>query len=364
MVSGEKGFTLFEFLTVCSTVAVLMACFFTGCVANPDKIRESELQDNIFTIKTALDRYASDHNDTYPEYLIGGDARGWNLENGCLAVTEPSEDRRPPIDPLIELGYLGDYPGNPFLGPGGGVQTIIAKTGARLEEGCGDVRFGYDGTAMGNTLSDPRFLFDGPCEPTNLQFTMLPDAGANLGVLRANGPNPFYCVGGIPGTPGETIKTWWPGEFFYRARGTLNISAIEDVRGERHETIWGWPHKAINRYILGGFGSHRIDGEDMIRLTTKRGLIAADNPDALCGFIPEQYYQDHYDTRAPQSHNDIEFKISYSHPEVMGAGRAGLMPTFPYYYYRAGDWLYGAPDGYVDGIIVIYTSAGTYRIFE
>ena len=62
--------------------------------------------------------------------------------------------------------------------------------------------------------------------------------------------------------------------------------------------------------------------------------------------------------------DQIDFKIAYSHPEIMGGGEYRLMPTFPYYYWRAGDWLYGAPDGYVDGIIVIYTSAGTYRIFE
>lgn len=42
----------------------------------------------------------------------------------------------------------------------------------------------------------------------------------------------------------------------------------------------------------------------------------------------------------------------------MGGGEQGLMPQFPYFETGTKAWLYGAQDGFFDGIILILTSDG------
>jgi prepilin-type N-terminal cleavage/methylation domain-containing protein len=361
---SEKGFTLIEFAVVLSALAVGFVVVCSGCTGSMDKAREDQLRDNIFTIQTAILRYGTDHNDAYPAYLIGGDQQGWNPVNGCLAISRRDEAHRPPLDPLIAGGYLASYPKNPFIGPGGGVRETIAKTGASRAEGAGDVRFGWDGTIMGNCLDDPRYLFNGPGDPSKLQYTMLNDAAANIGVLREGGRNSFYCMGGLPGAPKETVRAWWPGQFMYRARGTFGIRSLDSVHGDRYHTIWGWTHEKVNRYILGGYGSLKTEGWDIIRLTTKRGSIAADISGSIAGYIPNQYYEDHWNPNHPASHPSLDFRILYCNPEVMGGGEFRLMPMFPYYYSRPNAWIYGAPDGYADGVVIVYTSAGYYQVLQ
>jgi hypothetical protein len=173
-----------------------------------DKARESEVKANLHTIYEALERYGVDHSGEYPEYIFGGDSEGWDDENGCRVITDVDPDDRPPLDPLLEAGYLASYPSNPFLSSSSALRKVVALTGSEASPGSGDVRFGLNGDIMGNCLDDPRYLFDIDGNTTNYANTMLSDPDSGIGVVCEGRSNSFYCMGGLDGR-----KNWWPGEF-------------------------------------------------------------------------------------------------------------------------------------------------------
>jgi prepilin-type N-terminal cleavage/methylation domain-containing protein len=363
----ERGFTLIELLVVITIIGILAAIALPNYIKAKDKAKEAEVKANCHTIQIALERYATDHSGMYPKYLLGGDTRGWDERSGCRALTLPSnENTRPPRDPLIHFAYVYSYPGNPFIDSGEGITSIIAWTGASLDLGDGDIRFGWTGEIMGNTLDDPRYLFDGPNMATRLRWTLYPVPQAYLGILNANSPNSFYCMGGLPqwsrenlgqsDLEGEAIKAFWPGQFFFRSAGDFFVANATAVEGSEYEYIWGWPYMRVNKYILGGYGSPRTDGLDVIRLTTLEGAAASTQGGAIAGYISSQYYQDHANPDRDASHPDYDVRVIYSNPEVFGAGERGLMPQFPYEQVGTDAWLFGAPDGYRDGVILVLTS--------
>ncbi|MCD6365675.1 MAG: prepilin-type N-terminal cleavage/methylation domain-containing protein [Planctomycetes bacterium] len=245
-----SGFTLIELLVVITIIGILAAIALPNYIKAKDKAKEAEVKANCHTLQIALERYATDHSGAYPNYLIGGDTRGWDERAGCRAITmPPSEDTKPPRDPLIHFAYVYSYPDNPFVDAGEGITSVIAWTGASLTLGDGDVRFGWTGELMGNTLDDPRFLFRGYNDPTRLQYTLYPVPNAYLGILQGNSPNSFYCMGGLPqwerngggasNIEGEAIKAFWPGQFFYRAAGDFFLANPLNVEGAAYEDIWG-----------------------------------------------------------------------------------------------------------------------------
>lgn len=364
----EQGFTLIELLVVITIIGILAAIALPNYIKAKDKAKEAEVKANCHTVQIALERYATDHSGAYPNYIIGGDTRGWDERSGCRAITAPgNETSKPPRDPLIHFAYVYSYPDNPFIDPGEGITSIIAWTGASLDLGDGDIRFGWTGEIMGNTLDDPRYLFTDVNQATRLQWTMLPVPGAYIGVLNGNSPNSFYCMGGLPQwsrenlgqsdlESGETIKAFWPGQFFYRAGGDFFVANPINVSGAEYEDIWGWPYMRVNKYILGGYGSPRTDGLDLIRLTTEDGAAASTVGSAITGIISGETYQDHSDPDRDASHPDYEVEVVYSNPEVFGGGERGLMPQFPYTQAGTRAWLFGAPDGYRDGVILVLTS--------
>jgi len=223
---------------------------------------------------------------------------------------------------------------------------------------------------IGNTLDDPRFLFTSFGNPSRLQYTMLSVPEAYIGVLQANSPNSFYCMGGLPqwsrdqlgqsDLTGQAIKAFWPGQFFYRAGGDFFVANPLNVEGAEYETIWGWPYMRVNKYMLGGYGSPRTDGMDVIRLTCEDGSAASlkngNTADAMDGVISGEFYQDQSDPERDASHPDFNIEVGYSNPEVFGGGERGLMPQFPYYAAGTRAWLFGAPDGYRDGVVLVLTS--------
>ena len=370
----QSGFTLIELLVVITIIGILAAIALPNYIKAKDKAKEAEVKANCHTVQIALERYATDHSGAYPNYILGGDTRGWDERSGCRALTAPSEeDARPPRDPLIHYAYVYSYPDNPFIDPGEGITSIIAWTGASLDLGDGDIRFGWTGEIMGNCLDDPRFLFSDYNQPTRLQWTLLPVDSAYLGILNGKSPNSFYCMGGLPqwsrenqgqsDLEGEAIKAFWPGQFFYRAGGDFFVANPLNVEGSEYEDIWGWPYMRVNKYILGGYGSPRTDGLDVIRLTTEEGAAASTQGGAISGKISGQTYQDHSDPMRDASHPDFDVEIGYSNPEVFGGGERGLMPQFPYYQAGTRGWLFGAPDGYRDGVILVLTSGSDSEKF-
>jgi len=376
--SIQRGFTLIELLVVITIIGILAAIALPNYIKAKDKAKEAEVKANCHTIQIALERYATDHSGAYPNYILGGDTRGWDDRSGCRSLTWNSdEDMRPPRDPLVHFAYVNSYPHNPFVDSGEGITSVIAWTGASLKLGDGDVRFGWTGELMGNTLDDPRFLFTGINQPTRLRWT-IPDLAVlkqhYIGVLNVNSPNSFYCMGGLPqwvrgsgssDTTANAIKAFWPGQFFYRAGGDFFIANALNVSGAAYETIWGWPYMRVNKYILGGYGSPRTDGMDVIRLTTMSGEAASTVGSAITGVIDSEYYQDHTQTAVQQSHPDFPgLRVQYSNPEVFGGGERGLMPQFPYYQAGTRGWMFGAPDGYRDGVVLVLTSGSDSEKFS
>jgi prepilin-type N-terminal cleavage/methylation domain-containing protein len=371
----ERGFTLIELLVVITIIGILAAIALPNYIKAKDKAKEAEVKANCHTIQIALERYATDHSGVYPNYIIGGDTRGWDERSGCRALTAPgNEDDKPPRDPLIHFSYCSSYPDNPFVDPGEGITSIIAWSGASLKLGDGDIRFGWTGEIMGNCLDDPRFLFTGPglANHTRLRWTMYPVDDAYLGVLEDNSPNSFYCMGGLPqwlrgggsDPDADPIKAFWPGQFFYRVGGDFFVANPINVSGAEYEFIWGWPYMRVNKYMLGGYGSPRTDGMDVIRLTTMDAQ-AASQPQygGINGYIGGEYYQDHSDLTRSASHPDFEVRVQYSNPEVFGGGERGIMPQFPYYEAGTRGWLFGAQDGYRDGVILVLTSGSDSEKF-
>lgn len=374
--SIQRGFTLIELLVVITIIGILAAIALPNYIKAKDKAKEAEVKANCHTIQIALERYATDHSGAYPNYILGGDTRGWDERSGCRALTmPPSEATRPPRDPLIHYAYVYSYPDNPFIDAGEGITSVIAWTGASLDLGDGDIRFGWTGEIMGNTLDDPRFLFSAYNTPTRLQYTLYPVPSAYLGVLNGNSPNSFYCMGGLPqwsrtamgqsDLEGESIKAFWPGQFFYRSGGDFFLANAQNVTGTVYEQIWGWPYMRVNKYILGGYGSPRTDGMDVLRLTTLEGAAASTQGGAISGAISGQYYQDHLAPTESRSHPDYpDVQVQYSNPEVFGGGERGLMPQFPYTQPGTKAWMFGAPDGYRDGVILVLTSGSDSEKFS
>lgn len=371
--SQQRGFTLIELLVVITIIGILAAIALPNYIKAKDKAKEAEVKANCHTIQISLERYATDHSGAYPNYILGGDTRGWDERSGCRVITmQPDEDKRPTRDPLIHFAYVYSYPDNPFIDPGEGITSIIPWTGASLYYGDGDVRFGWTGEVMGNCLDDPRFLFKrgngpGDTEPTRLRHTMWQLDDYLIGVLQDRSPNSFFCMGGLPqwsrenmgesDLDGQAIKAFWPGQFFYRCGGDFFIANPLNVEGETYEDIWGWPYMRVNKYMLGGYGSPRTDGMDVIRLTSEEGAAASTMANAIEGMILGETYTNHQDPTSGTSHPDFpEIEVLYANPEVYGGGERGLMPQFPYYQSGTKAWLFGAPDGYRDGVILVLTS--------
>jgi hypothetical protein len=186
-------------------------------------------------------------------------------------------------------------------------------------------------------------------------------------MVQGNTPaNPFYAMGGIPEwkriesdvnygyaesdlESGVVLKAYWPGEFFYRSGGTFLFhmgflnSAAPDPNLRR---IWDFYYSRLDRYFLGGYGSMRTDGVDVVRLTNVLGE-ACDN---MMGY-GDGYYEAH-----PKYARTKQTPIQFSSPEVFGGGFRGKMPYFPYTDPKTEEWIYGAPDGLRDGVIIAVTS--------
>jgi prepilin-type N-terminal cleavage/methylation domain-containing protein len=391
--SYDKGFTLIELLVVITIIGILAAIALPNYIKAKDKAREAEVKANVHTIQIALERYATDHSGQYPKMIWGGDEKGWTAveDVGCRtmwpSVHEPYDgtnesNAAPPLDPLIHLGYMYTYPRNAFLNDGEGLSTIIRWTApSPCEIGDGDPRFGFNGEIMGNILEDPKYLWKKL--PTNqilltrTQNCFLDNATQYyVGMVNTLTPaNPFYAMGGIPEwerftsdvssgqaisdtDSGVTLKAYWPGEFFYRSGGTYLLPQnflIDTLPNPQMRYIWDFQYTRIDRYFVGGYGSMRTDGMDLIRLTDVNGN-AINN---ITGYNGGGYFEPH-----PLYTRTASTPVIFSNPEIFGGGERGKMPYFPYLDPVSNEWIYGSPDGWRDGVIIALTSgtddAGTF----
>ncbi|MEO7993554.1 MAG: prepilin-type N-terminal cleavage/methylation domain-containing protein [bacterium] len=385
----RSGFTLIELLVVITIIGILASIALPNYAKAKDKAREAECKANLHSIQTALERYATDHRGTYPKYIFGGDEKGWNTGSGCTPVRGfgRGAGEVPPFDPLIHHGYISSYPKNAFMSPGDGKGTILRWIGedgpdGQVGVGTGDPRFGYNAEIMGNCLDDPRYLWDrfpgGGFGLTNIQY-MLPAnaAGSTEYPAPSYSPiSPFYSMGGYaewarPGvdggqatTPGNRDKTqvgWWPGQFFYRSYGDIVIPqtvALGLSNGDNLDIIWDFRFSSVNQYYLGTYGSLQTRGQDVIRLTDLRtgpqsGAFPINNRG---GWQDNVGYKPHPDYPWTGAATDPYSKIHFSGPEVFGGGDTNNMPLFPPWVPHSSDLIFGAPDGYTDGIVMTLNS--------
>ena len=390
--SKQKGFTLIELLVVITIIGILAAIALPNYIKAKDKAKEAEVKSACHTIQIALERYATDHSGKYPNQIFGGDTRGWSPEilptgpYGCWAVAYapgPQTEERISYDPLVLFGYVESYPDNAFIDPGQGRTSVIFWTGGSTQLGLGDPRFGFTGEVMGNCLNDPRYLWkkQGSSHVRNAAiynhiYQWTGTVNNYTAMIQGNTPNnPFYGMGGLPQwdrqnlgqsdvAAGQTINAFWAGEFFYRSGGDFfirNAAALRDMDEATLDEIWEWPYQRINKYLLGGYGSPRTQGLDVIRLTETDGQ-AADN---MSGTISGEIYVTHPEFRDdPEDPESAWFEVDLSTPECFGGGGFGETPVFPYWSNYNREWVYGAADGYKDGVIITLISGSDSHKFD
>jgi hypothetical protein len=161
----------------------------------------------------------------------------------------------------------------------------------------------------------------------------------------------YYLFGGRKnwneGATSDVLYTFWPGNFFYKATTDQQISRQGFTIPVPNTNIGGH----FNRYIIGGYGAEGSPGRDVIRLE-------AWDPDG-----------DRVGWRCPPPFEEECFTCGYELfgggfgsagglPEVFGGGDAWNGPWYPYNQSdnNRGEFIYGAPDGVNDGVILVLTN--------
>lgn len=371
---NERGFTKIELILGVIILGMYINLALPGLTANMDTEREAQVKADIHIIQMAIERYYVDH-ETYPRFLLGGDQKGWrewHLRNDESPFIPDIPSNNIVVDVLLQYGYLDSYPKNPFVDDG---MTIIKSTSAfgsgpirNHRFGDGDPRFGYRGDRMGNGLSDPEYYkhrtYGIPPVETSLietRRTLDDETVRRLGFIEP--PDGIhYMMGGRKAFDNQgnviTIATFWPGNFFYRS---IWVRPANEPRG------WGGDYcnatipggAKPNNYILGGYGSTRTAGMDVIRLEGRNW----DNTDDVFFRLPAPWFQ-YARSSGIKCGYDIESETLFINgsklPEVFGGGDAFTGPMYPpnrpciENNYTYDVCVFGAPDGHPDGVIVLF----------
>ena len=372
----DKGFTKIELVVILVVFWLFSFSMLARFTKDKDKAKESEVRANIHQIQVAIERYEVDQK-RYPSFLLGGDAEGWNRWH--QVKDEPNPDPTVPSnnlvqDVLVQFGYIASYPKNPFVDDG---MTVIMSTslrgsgpGGALQAGDGDPRFGYAGNIMGNGLDDPAFykhrtIGIPPIVTSSIEIRRTLDLDT-AGLLQFCEPpvGVHYMMGGRKAFDKRgnviTVTVWWPGNFFYRGAYDHPLQRKGSWAWYDPGTIPGGPK--MNRYILGGYGSLQTPGFDVIRLEGRNW----DNTDDVYYRPPPPWYKYARSSgiRCSYALESTGGQSEGGLPEVFGGGDAFTGPFNPPNGgdesdgYKDGEFIYGAPDGHPDGVIIVRGAGG------
>lgn len=368
----DKGFTKIELIIAVIIIGAYVVLALPCLTASLDEEREAQVKLNIHEIQMAIERYHVD-NGYYPRFLLGGDQKGWrewHLRNDEADIAPDEASNNLVVDVLIEYGYLDSYPKNPFVDDGMAIIKSTAAMGSgplkNHRFGDGDPRFGYRGDIMGNGISDPeyykhRIIGIPPVETPLIETrrTLDDKTVKRLGFIEP--PDGIhYMMGGRKAFDrwGNviTVATYWPGNFFYR-------SIFLPPRDRSGRWTWYDPGtipggREHNHYILGGYGSNRTAGMDIIRLEGRNW----DNTDDVYFRLPPPWYQ-YARPSGIKCGYDIEAESLSTDgsrlPAVFGGGDAFIGPMYPpnlsYYNDSITEdvCIFGAPDGHPDGVVIL-----------
>ena len=378
----ERGFTLIELLVVITIIGILAAIALPNYIKAKDKAKEAEVKANVHTVQVAIERYDVDQA-RYPSFLLGGDSEGWikwHHEHDVQGIPPDQPSNNLLQDVLVQYGYISSYPKNPFVSDGMSIIQSTAATGTgpggQFQPGDGDPRFGFNGGIMGNGLSDPayyehRIIGIPPVETPLIETkrTLDPAAVAALGFLEPD-QGIHYMMGGRKSFDAEgdviTVSVFWPGNFFYRG--------LFDHPLERKGWTWYDPGTIpggtkMNRYIIGGYGSTRTAGMDVIRLETRN----YDNSDDCYYRLPAPWYKYARNSGIMCGYSTdggAPSTVGSGLPEVCGGGDAFTGPFYPYNRgddgegFTYGQYIYGAPDGHPDGVILVLTAGADVETYK
>jgi len=106
----KHGFTVLELTVVLGLGVALISVGWPYWWEAPQQARERESQWGLRQVQVALERYAVDSGGHYPDFLYGGDFS----DDFATSSAERQSAWEGDVDVLLENGYLGSYPRNPF----------------------------------------------------------------------------------------------------------------------------------------------------------------------------------------------------------------------------------------------------------
>jgi prepilin-type N-terminal cleavage/methylation domain-containing protein len=265
------GFTLIELLVAVAIIALLAAIALPSYYKIKGKAKEAEAKSDVHNIQLELERWAVDHEGTYPEYLIGGDHTafiGRTDPDSVIAGYTVDVPVSGCSDMLLRYGYVTSYPRNPFVRDARAVYRMQRDIGDALRNSSPTglmygTRFGASGSIMGQVLCDARWLSR---EYTNdyLKRTAIVDTYSSI-------QYEFYDI-----WLGNMQKPFLPGSFMYKAMGDI----IPSVGRRDHltEMVTSDPGTAVqqdtldkvtypislSKYILSVWGGFHTKGLDML----------------------------------------------------------------------------------------------------